>query len=682
MVWELKSGVCNTFLLIPSSKREELLPVLAFLVPIRTAFMGIFSNLSFNFASTPFNSFVKLKNSFFLVLAIIQLLLVTLSILFFKISAYTLKSIEKDKIESIHSVVKTQIEYETSKGLLPLLVIQNNDNILNSFAKQDRSGLLQITKPLYDSLKQNGIKQLQFNSSNLLSFLRIHHPEQFGDDLSSYRPMVQRVNLDKKTLVGLEQGRSGYGFRTVTPVFWKKNGEYIGTIELGSSLDGIFLDHLRKLFPGNWVVFNLNSNNSSLAPQIIAKSREETKNEEAEELIPKEEILSKTKLGNLEYEFDSETDQIFVYMPIKNFNHEVALLFVYSYETSYYRYLKKIGIYSIGVAIFGLISSGFILIFLYRKITHPIRDLVLETKKIREFRLEENVNIESSVVEIQDLVDSISSMKQGLHSFRKYVPAELVRELIETKQEASIGGLRRNLTIMFTDISNFTTISEEMRPSELAVKLSEYLEVVTKVIIKNKGTVDKYIGDAVMAFWGAPRDLEDHAGWACLAALEIQKEIHILNESWTKQGKNPLRTRIGVNTGDTIVGNIGSNQRLNYTVIGDPVNLASRLEALNKSYGTSIIISKETQESCSGKFETRRLDKLQVKGKTEPVSIFELISEKGDLSAKEAAFINKFEEALLFFNEARLADAKSRFLSLQSEYPDNKSIQFYLEKLA
>src|SRR5262249_23515961 len=157
-----------------------------------------------------------------------------------------------------------------------------------------------------------------------------------------------------------------------------------------------------------------------------------------------------------------------------------------------------------------------------------------------------------------------------------------------TNQEARISGQRRELTILFSDIKDFTSISEALRPAEIAAQLSEYLNSVTEAIVEESGTVDKYIGDAVMAFWGAPLELKNHAAAACRAALRAQKRIKELNASWAAEGRPAFCTRIGINTGEVIVGNMGSEQRLNYTVIGDPVNLASRLEGINKNYGTRI----------------------------------------------------------------------------------------------
>ncbi|MEI7848621.1 MAG: adenylate/guanylate cyclase domain-containing protein, partial [Chloroflexota bacterium] len=173
----------------------------------------------------------------------------------------------------------------------------------------------------------------------------------------------------------------------------------------------------------------------------------------------------------------------------------------------------------------------------------------------------------------------------------KYMPYTLVKNLMVSGNIAEIGGDSKNLTILFSDIENFTPLSEKMPPRDLMLYLSEYFETATKIIIKNGGTVDKYIGDGILAFWGAPIDDKNHAIHCCNTALELQEAFKILNLKWRSEGKPEIMTRIGINTGNVVVGNIGSEDRLNYTVIGDQVNLASRMESLSKIYGTRIIVS-------------------------------------------------------------------------------------------
>ncbi|MFH0948953.1 MAG: adenylate/guanylate cyclase domain-containing protein [Candidatus Aenigmatarchaeota archaeon] len=202
--------------------------------------------------------------------------------------------------------------------------------------------------------------------------------------------------------------------------------------------------------------------------------------------------------------------------------------------------------------------------------------------------------------------------------FGKYVSKEVVDEILKkTKAEKiEFGGTKKEITIMFSDIRDFTGISEKMTPEKLVELLNEYLSSMSNIIMQKRGIIDKYIGDAVMAFWGAPLDEKEHAALACEAALEMKAALNKM--------KNKISIGIGINTGDAIVGNMGSSQRINYTVIGDAVNIASRIEGLNKIYGTTIIVSESTMKQVSG-FVFRRLDKIKVKGKTKAVQIYELV---------------------------------------------------------
>ncbi len=261
-------------------------------------------------------------------------------------------------------------------------------------------------------------------------------------------------------------------------------------------------------------------------------------------------------------------------------------------------------------------------------ITGPVRLIAEATAKIKSFNLDEKIDIPSRMKEIQLMRDAVSSMQSGLHAFRKYVPSELVRQLISTGEGAQLGGRKRELTVLFTDITGFTSIAELMPSEQLMQHLSEYFDELTKIITRHRGTVDKYIGDAIMAFWGAPIQDEDHALHACDASLACQEKIAELNRRWIKEGRSALVTRIGISTGPTVVGNVGSTERMNYTVMGDNVNVASRLEGANKLYGTQIIVSAKTYEAASAKFLFRPLGVIAVKGKSEGQTTYELVGRR------------------------------------------------------
>jgi class 3 adenylate cyclase/CHASE2 domain-containing sensor protein len=212
-------------------------------------------------------------------------------------------------------------------------------------------------------------------------------------------------------------------------------------------------------------------------------------------------------------------------------------------------------------------------------------------------------------------------------AFGKYISKDLMHEIVEQKRELKLGGDKREVTVFFSDIRGFTPISEKLAPEELVHLLNEYLTEMTDLVMKYDGTVDKFIGDAVMALWNAPLTQKEHAELACKSAIEQIKKLRELKEKWESEGLPPIDIGIGINTGSAIVGNMGSEDRFDYTAIGDTVNLAARLESLNKEKGTNIIISQSTYDLVKDKFKTKPLGEVKVKGKSKAVKVYELIAE-------------------------------------------------------
>ena len=285
-------------------------------------------------------------------------------------------------------------------------------------------------------------------------------------------------------------------------------------------------------------------------------------------------------------------------------------------------------------------------------ISKPMNTLAKEMNNIKKLSIEDSpVQIDSGIQEIDTMVDSFQGMKQGLVNFKKYVPSDLVSQLIKNNQDAEIGGKKQTLTLLFSDIENFTGITEKTKPEELVNRLYDYFSLFAHTITDNRGTIDKYIGDSIMAFWGAPieMDVKTHALLACRAALSCQMQGFNLSNAWIREGKPKFRTRFGIHTGEVVVGNMGSDERINYTVLGDNVNLASRLEGINKYYGTEIIISAVTHDLVKDEFEFRVLDKITVKGKTQPVFIYELLAEKDKLDQKILKVYKAYEKGLRFY---------------------------------
>jgi len=268
---------------------------------------------------------------------------------------------------------------------------------------------------------------------------------------------------------------------------------------------------------------------------------------------------------------------------------------------------------------------------LARRVSGPLTTLSAQMTRVGDLHLDDAPPGESMFREIEMMNTSLTKMTSGLRSFARYVPRDLVRTLLANGQPAELRGQLRELTIYFSDLAGFTSLAETRRPDELVQFLSEYFDDMSKIIANERGTVDKYIGDGIMAFWGAPVPLEDHAVRACIAALRCQQRVRELSMAGVQ-----LTTRIGLATGEVLVGNIGSTERLNYTVMGDTANLASRLEGLNKQYGTDLIISEKTYDQAKSKIVARPLDVVAVKGKKEGVRVYELLAIRGEDSDAEA----------------------------------------------
>lgn len=340
--------------------------------------------------------------------------------------------------------------------------------------------------------------------------------------------------------------------------------------------------------------------------------------------------------------------------------------------TDFHFEADKIKINGIIISIILLILILFWLFFYTNKYSQPLNYLGIEAKKIRQFDLEDSVHIGSDTKEIVNLTAETQNMKTSVKNFSQFIPKGLLQKLLNSGQDIEIGGKVVPVTLFFSDIEGFTTISEGMDPDLLSMHLSEYLEELTGVIAQNKGTIDKYIGDSIMAFWGAPDADEKQAFNACRSALICQQKITVLNRYWEAQGKPALNTRIGIHTGDAVIGNMGSSERMNYTAIGDNVNLAARLEGTNKMYNTKILISQTTMDAIPSVFVTRPVDVVAVKGKSFGVKIFELIGiEKDDyltpVSQEEKEKANIFTQGFNLYLAKDFANAIPLFEKIAKE---------------
>jgi adenylate cyclase len=270
--------------------------------------------------------------------------------------------------------------------------------------------------------------------------------------------------------------------------------------------------------------------------------------------------------------------------------------------------------------------------------------------------------------------------RQIRKSFSQYLSPGVI-DLIEKDPEKYIrpGGEMKELSIMFSDIRSFTTLSEGLSPDDLVHLLNEYFGAMTEIIFSYQGTLDKYIGDAIMAFWGSPYPQQDHAFRSCSCALEMVRGLEKLNVKWRNEGRPPIAVGIGLNTGLVNVGNMGSDRRLAWTVMGDNVNLASRLEGITKQYHSKLVISEATYREVASQFVCRELDKIKVKGKNQPVNIYELLDVAAE-SPKYETLLRQFDHAMAAYREQDWQEAADRFAQILTIYPDDGPTQAFLER--
>lgn len=369
------------------------------------------------------------------------------------------------------------------------------------------------------------------------------------------------------------------------------------------------------------------------------------------------------------------------YQPLFHFGSHEWMIVVIIPEKDFIGKLVHIHFLSMTFA-FSLLMLGIICMSaLITKIIRPLKEVTDEIEKIKNFDLSSSNYHPTRITEINSIEDELDSMKKSLRSFQKYVPAELVRELIDTGEDARIGGTKKPLVIFFSDIKNFTSIAEHTEPTQLTKQLCEYFEELSSIIASNHGTIDKYIGDSIMAFWGAPHHVDNASTHAAKAALECIKCVDQLNVKWSENHLPQFITRIGVHLGDAIVGNLGSAQRLNYTAIGDAINLTSRLEGINKIYGTKIIISEEMYQTIKNQFVTRLVDIVILKGRFSPSRIYELVAIDPTKASYDVIEYNTiFAKAFHAYQNRQWDEAIHYFTICKKIYSNDNIAPLYIER--
>ncbi|BCS87968.1 adenylate/guanylate cyclase domain-containing protein [Pseudodesulfovibrio sediminis] len=339
-----------------------------------------------------------------------------------------------------------------------------------------------------------------------------------------------------------------------------------------------------------------------------------------------------------------------------------------------------------------LVSLGMLFLFfpviyiVSKRISRPLNELTKSLEEIKAFKLDTPIKVRSHIFEIRELGKASETMRETLNVFGRYIPKPLVESMIVNKIVPTLGGDRRMMTFLFSDIKDFTTISEQLTPEQVTGGITQYLKDMGETILDNGGTIDKYIGDAIMVFWNAPVADDEHAFHACLTALECRDVLTAFNQKRRENGKPEFLTRMGVHTGEAVVGNIGSSDRMAYTAMGAAVNLASRLEGLNKYMGTDILVSESTMRAAGEGFLFRFAGKVVPKGSSVEMGVYELLGTRHGATGVFAPFavdvesmnkVREWEGAMDLFLARNFVGAVDAFSALLDLYGADSLVDKY-----
>ncbi|VIO70958.1 adenylate/guanylate cyclase domain-containing protein [Bradyrhizobium ivorense] len=311
-------------------------------------------------------------------------------------------------------------------------------------------------------------------------------------------------------------------------------------------------------------------------------------------------------------------------------------------------------------------------------LARSLRDLAHQTDEIQHFQLADRPRLKSMISEIDELGRSVFTMRTVIRSFASFIPRQIVRQLIETGTALELGGTRREITALFTDVENFTAKTEKADPSNVMIHTSRYFAALSEAIMSHHGTVDKFIGDAVMAFWNAPADDPEHVVHACRAVLDCLRRNAELNRRFEEERWPPYVTRFGLHMGEAVVGNVGSIDRMNYTALGATINLAARLEGLNKNYGTQVLVSEAVKARAEAAFVFRSVDRISPKGFAEAFNVYELVGQRDEV---EPPFCRRWNAIYTSMQTEGTAISLVRVIRYLADYPEDRVAKYHLERL-
>ncbi len=468
----------------------------------------------------------------------------------------------------------------------------------------------------------------------------------------------------------------------VSKAIYDKNNEFLGVVTMDISFTSLsqFYNKLRIGKYGQ--VFMTDANGIILVPTAPYQNQSKISGKLIKAVTDQ---FKKNKEHNFSFDYEGKKYLIYISDSPKIFDKTWIIVTAVPFSDLFSDLIKT----QLEIILITLIVLGFSLlaiIYFSKRISNPIVALTKEIDKITNLDLSSYKRILSYIVEIKIMDSSIAAMRAALRSFSRYVPKEIVRQLLAQGHEIELHVDKKKLTILFSDIKDFTTIAENNPLSTLMTLLNEYFDGISKIIIQNQGTIDKYIGDSVMAIWGAPLANPQHAIFACTAALKCQIFVKRFNQQCRELGNPEFITRFGISSGTVVVGNIGTLERMNYTVIGDAVNIAARLQVTDKIYHVDIIISEEVLVQIDDFFLVRPLDTVEVKGKKTKIKIYELIALNNNdpeigATARQRELCNIFSNAYQEYTAGNYAVAEQLFQQIHQQFPEDYPTEFYLDRL-
>lgn len=535
------------------------------------------------------------------------------------------------------------------------------------------------------SLYQKSDIMIVTNAEGVLLFSKAS-PERFGDDLS-YLPLFEELIVRGETVKiwdACKQSGRDFLFPArekdtvcqviATPIIFR--GEVHGAVISGNRIDEDILFRLKRISGVDLVLYCTNCIHASTLSPTLKQT-----------LTTFMKTSDFRKKGTAQEVSFNKERFLFIRFPIiPRLSLEEGGLVVLKSLTQELKFLSRLrtNLFIVGGTIL-FVAIGFSY-FLSKGITRPVKKLSLAAKEIGKGRLETKVDIRTGD-ELEHLGNAFNSMVTGLKerdfiksTFERYVSPNVAAEIIRNPDMLRLGGERKTLTIFFVDIGDFTHLSEMLQPEEVVGRLNEYFEGMNDAIMEYNGTIDKFQGDSILAFWGAPIPQEDHALLACQAALKCRRFLHKLEKEWIAGGLPPRTYRFGINTGEVVVGNIGSSTRFEYTIIGDDVNLASRLEGTNKYYGTQIMISEATYSLVKDTLIAREIDIIRVVGKTKSIKVYELVEEKEKVDEEKTRIIKHFETGIHAYRRRQWEEAISSFEYVLQLSPDDKPAKVYIQR--